>query len=319
MPTPIAIRGLLAKVEGTYGTDPTPTNTDNGVRIVGPLWPDLRITRVFDNMRDDVVSGTLIAPKPGVPRGRVVDFDLSVEFKGKASAYAAITDLECTPLLQACGLSVAVDTTGGAETITASLADTSHSSCTVWAYSGADVYKIVGCRGNLVWSINAGQNAQLTFRMRGMMVTDPAAAALPTITYDSATVPSAVGMSFTLHPGASYSPDVRVMEFDLGNRVETIEDANGTDGLQGIEIPMRDPKFTCEIRKDALTSWDPAALRAAVTSHLIDLTLGSAQYNRLKLDVNESYLIADPTPIDYKGFNGWGLTFGVKTVSLVAD
>jgi hypothetical protein len=316
MPTPIAIRGLLAKIEGTYGTDPTPTNTDNGVRITGPLWPELTIRDEFPNLRDDVVSGTLIPVKPGVPRGRLVELDIPVEFKGKGTAYAALTDLEIYPLLLACGLSVTLDTTGGAEKITATPADSSHGSCTIWAYSGADVYKITGCRGNLVWSVAAGRLANLRFRMIGMLATDPTAAALPTITYDSATVPAAVGMSFLL--AGSYAPDVRVMEFDLGNDLQVIEDAGASDGIQGIEIPTRNPIVTCEIRKDALTSWDTESIRRAVTNAEIDWTIGAAQYNRLKLDVNESYIIAPPRHLDYKGFNGLGLTFGVKQVSLIA-
>ncbi len=319
MPTPIVLRGLLAKVESTYGTDPTPTAADNGVRIVGPLWPELRVRREFENLREDVVSGTLIPVKPGNAKGRVVEFDVTWEFKGKGSAYALSTDLEADPLFRACGFSVAVVTTGGSESITYTPADTAHESCTIYGFTGGNRYIIRGCRGNLIWTVNAGQNAMLTFRMIGMLIADPTAVALPAITYDASNVPAAVGMGFDLQVGGSYNPDLRTCEFDLGNRLEIIEDGNGTDGLQGIEIPERNPQFTCEIRQDALATYDPEALRTALTSHLVDYTLGSAQYNRLKLNVDESYLVADPEPIDYKGFNGWGITLGVKTVTLIAD
>ena len=36
--TPLRLTGLLVKEEDTYGTDPTPTIADNGVRASGELW-----------------------------------------------------------------------------------------------------------------------------------------------------------------------------------------------------------------------------------------------------------------------------------------
>lgn len=319
MATPLRLHALAAKKESSYGTDPTPTATDNAVRVNGPLWSTLQVTHQYANLREDAASGGITPVRPGTPKGRIVNLEIAWEAKGGGSAYAASTDIEADPLFQACGYSVAVDTTENAEKVTYTPADTGHASCTIYAWAGGDLYKIVGCRGNLRWPVSAGENGVIFFSMTGMLVANPAAAALPSATYNASLPPAAVGMSFTIDAGSSYTPDLLSCEFNLGNVVEVIADGNATDGIHGIEIPERDPVFTCTIRKDALTSYNPWSLHAAGTSHTIDQTLGGTQYNRLKLDVDESYLGAAPGHVDYQNFAGFSLDLRVKDHVLIFD
>lgn len=318
MATSLRLEAVAVRSESTYGVDPTPGAT-HAVRMIGRIWPALRRRHQFPNRRDDSVSGSLIPPKRGVAKGRLVDLELVWEMKGKGSAYAAEDDIEGNPLLKACGLAVAVSTTGGSESLTYTPADTGHGSCTIYGYAGGELVIIRGCRGNVRWPIRAGNNGTMIFSMTGMLISDPATTALLSATYDSQLPPAAVGMAFTLNPGVSYSPDLLDAELDLGNDVQIIEDGNGSDGLQGVEIPGRVPMFNCTIRQDVLASYNPAALFAAVTSHLIDWTLGGTQYNRFKLDINEAYLDAEPDHVDYAGFAGYRLSFGVHQLSLIAD
>ena len=319
MADPIRFEALWAKKESSYGVDAVPVATD-AVRIKRRLFPEIKIRYVFPNRRDDIVSNSLIVPKPGVPVGRIVEFEIPWEIKGKGSAYAASTDIEGDPLLQACGMAVAVDATPSSEKLTYSLAESAHASCTLYGFAGGMRYIILGTRGNVSWPITAGEQGELVFMMKGLLVADPTTVAVPASTYDSSLAPAAVGCGFTLDPGSPYTPVFDKCAFDLGNEVDPVEDGNGTDGLNEIAIIARDnPRFTVTVRKELLSTYDPVALQKAVTSHLIDLTLGGTQYNRLKLDVNESYIGEAPQPYEYKKSAGWDLAFDVKQAVLVFD
>jgi hypothetical protein len=314
--TPLRVEGLRIKKESSYGVDPTPTID---VRAKARIWPSLKPRFQFANRRDDTASGTWIVPKPGVPKGGLMDIEILWELKGKGSAYAASTDLEADPLFQACGLSVAVVTTGGSETVTYTPVETGIASCTIYAYAGGLLYILTGCRGNVIWPLTAGEQGEIRFVMTGMLVNDPATTAIPSASYNTFLPPAAVGCAFTLNGGSSYTPNWMKGAFDLGNDVQVIEDGSGTDGLAGIEIVGRMPKWTCTIRKDSLTSYNPRSLYKAVTSHTIALTLGSAQYNRLKLAVTESYLADEGKPVEYRGFAGYDLTYDIKAGTLLWD
>jgi hypothetical protein len=315
MATHERFEATLVKKETTYASDPTPGTTD-AVRLKDRLWMLLKARHVFENRNDDLVSNSLIAPKIGIPHGSIVDFELPWHARGKGSIYtAADTDIEGSPLLQACGLSVALNS----GVLTFSPAESGHASCAMYGYAGGDRAKVVGIRGNWRWPFNAGVQAKMMFAMTGMFLADPDAQSVPSASYDATDAPVAVGCGFTLNPGTSYVPKWSEGEFDLGNKVEPIEDANGADGLAGIEITGREPKFTCTIQKDLLSSFSPRSIYKAVTSTLIDLTVGGTQYNRFALDVNESYIAKDPEPVTYRGFTGWKLTMDVKQIALLAN
>src|SRR5207247_8756266 len=101
------------------------------------------------------------------------------------------------PLIRACSMAEALDTTGGSEKLTYTHADTAHDSCTIYAYSGGYVFKVVGCRGVWSWPINVGVLTTLRFRMQGMLTTAPTAAAIPTATYSTPSPLAAVALALT--------------------------------------------------------------------------------------------------------------------------
>src|SRR5260221_8264683 len=171
MPQPIRLDGLLAKIEGPYGTASVPVVGTDAVRVTDRLWPQLQETYAWRNRRDGVASSSLIPPPPGVPRGRVIALDFGWELKGSRSggAYSAGNKIEASPILQACECSEALVTTGGSESLTYAHADTAHSSCTIYAYAGGYLYKIVGCRGVWSWPITVGVLTSLRFQMQGIL------------------------------------------------------------------------------------------------------------------------------------------------------
>lgn len=325
MPYPynLRIEGLLAKEEVTYGTDPTPTAAANGVRGVGRLWGAGTHEWAFPNTREDVVSNSLIQVAPAAPRGRIMTLQYTVQLMGAGAAYASGTPTrpECDPLLRACGMSRTHTDTSSSEAVDYALADTSHVGATVWVYAGGKEFKLVGCRGTFEWTAMSGGLGQITFTLQGMLSTAPAEAAVPTITYDSVTPPAGIAMGLAVVPsgGSSWTPRVAQFVVSAGNEIQRFDDVNSADGVEGFFIARQTPTLTMAPRTVALTDYPAYALAAARTVQTIDATLGSTQYNRVKLDVNLAYLDSDPGQPQDGQFAGWDLSFMLRDLELTFD
>lgn len=293
-PYNVKLQGLAVERELTYGTDPTPT-TAEAIRVVGFLWSGMRPEYAFPNKRADVFTNSLVKVTPGIPAGRIMNLDFEVQVIGAGSAYSSSNLPEMDALLGACGLGRSIVTTGGSESVSYSLADTSHASCTIWAYAGGDLFKIVGCRGNVVWDVAAGMLGKMRFSMSGMLSTAPAETAVFSGSYDSVVPPAAKGMSLAIVPsgGSSWTPRAATFTVTPGNQIARLDDVNGSDGIESFEIVGREPKFTLTCRKPDLSDYTLYARALAQTAHTIDATLGSTQYNRMDLDIDAAYLETD--------------------------
>jgi hypothetical protein len=314
---PIRLDGLLAKIETDYGVDPTPTTTANGIRLSQRVWSSLRIGHAYPNRRTEAASGTLIRMAPPPMTGRIADLEITVELSGFGAAYSA-TDLPSAhPLIRSCGLGQAVVTTGGSETVTYTRADSAHESCTIWAYAGANLYKITGCRGNLRWTVTAGGLLLGQFTMRGLMAVAPAATALPAITYTAQVPPPAIACAIAI--GGVSTMTIASCEFATGATIVQVPGTNATYGIAGFEISRFDPTFRANVKTIALGTYDPYAAAQAATATTISVTHGSTQYKRLKLTVTSAGYLMDPEHEDQDGFTGWLLPFDIGAFSLLYD
>ena len=322
-PIPLKIEGLLAKVETTYGEDPTPTAIANGVRGVGRLWGALSPDWAFPNTREDTVSGSLIQAAPGTPKGRIVNLSYTVELTGSGAAYkGTATEVRppADPLFIASGMARTHVDTGGAEKVTYALADVGHGSCTIWAYAGGKLFKISGCRGSFTWAPTAGGLGEVTFDLQGML-TGVTEADLATITYSAVTPPPAVNMALAIVPsgGNSWSPDVAGVTVESGHNIVRLDDVNAADGVEQFAYDSIAPRFTFTPRVVNLTTYPAYALAAARTVHTIDMTLGSTQYNRVKLDAILAYLVKDPGGAEDNGFAAWDVEYMMRDCAIVFD
>ena len=319
MPTPLILDAMIAKVESTYGTDPTPTLADDAIRIAERIWTSsMRPEYAFPNTREDVASGSLIQPKPGTPAGRIVNMELAVDLIGAGAAYSSSTPVRppVDPLLISCGLARTHDDTPSSEKVTYAPASTGHGSCTIWGYAGNKLVKVVGCRGNVRWPVDAGQLGPMRFSMQGM-VSSITEVALGAATYNASLPQPAVAMGIAL--GGWATPDSPSGEFNLGAEVVRLDDANGADGIHSFAISRFLPTCRLSARAGALATYDPYAMAAARTLETIDWQLGATQYNRAKLDVNEAYIIQPPDHSDDGGMAAWDIDFQVTQLALVFD
>lgn len=307
MPNPIRIEGLLAKIESSYGVDPTPVVGSDAVRVSDRLWSSITPGYAWENTRDEMVSGSNVPPPPAVPRGRNVSLDIGWELKGSRSggAYSAGNKIEASPLLRACCLAEAVDTTGGAEKLTYTRDDDTHESCTLWVYAAGWLYKVVGCRGVVSWPITAGILTTLRFRMQGLLTTAPTVAALPA-GFVYATPGPLAGVNLAMTVGA-WTPDVLSAEWSLGNTISRLDSANATDGIHSFDSGgVFRPTF--RLTAKAMTSViDPEADKLARTTRALSLQYGTVQYNKAKLTTN--LYTTGIRNTDQDGFAGWELDY----------
>lgn len=321
-PYNLRLEALLAKEESTYGTDPTPAAADDAIRHVGPLWTSIDPAFAFENLRDDVVSNSLVQIAPGGPKGRMVTLDIVTPLIGAGAAYASGTPVrpDTDALFRACGMSRTHVDTGGSESVSYALADTSHGSTTIWAYAGGDLLKIVGCRGDFVWEMTAGGLGRIRWTLQGLLSTAPAETAVPTATYDAVEPPAAVNIGLSIDPGTPvWTPNAAGVSVTPGNNVIRHDDVSAADGIEQFRIASRSPRFTFTPRKPDLSDYTVWAHGLARTVNTIDATLGTTQYNRVDLDIETAYLMTDPQPGEDQGFAAAELEYLLRDLVIRFD
>lgn len=315
MPEPIVIDAMMAKVEVTYGTDPVPVAGTDDLVLANHIWPQIGYADQWENDRDNVVvggGGSLLPTTPAIPRGRMVDLSFDIEPRPKGSAYSAVGDLRgTTALLRACGLSATVATSG----IDFTWVSASLESCTIWFYSGGNLYKLTGCVGRCELQLNAGQQAILHFEMKGKLVTDPATTAVASITYLTNPAPSVVGVAATV---GSWSPDFETMVLNFGQEVQTRPNGNQADGLR-FRIARHRPRLRLLTESVAIATYDPYADKKARTARTVACTVGSGTGLQIKIAGLTSYVDKAIRHQDLTGFTGYDLDYLVTAGSMRFD
>lgn len=164
-------RSLLAKIESSYGTDPTATGSANYVEVV-----DLEVEPVAS----DEVEQETIRPYPGnypvLLANTRVNVSFGVFMVGSGSAGTAP---KYDPILKACGLSAATVSSTSVTYTPSTLA--TQSSVTLYVNYDGVRHKVTGCRGTFSIVCAVNEIPRINFEMQGIFNT-PTDTALPTVT-----------------------------------------------------------------------------------------------------------------------------------------
>jgi len=229
--------------------------------------------------------------------------------KGAGSDVAPESD----PLYRACGWAQ----TDGAQLFSYTQAATSHEMASIYAYAGGLLFKVTDCRGRWRWPLADGAIGVHQFTMLGLLGADPATAALPGgIVYDSNEPIAGVNSGLTI---AGVAPDWTSGMFDpIGVDPELLDSGNAVDGIAGFDYATVTPRFSLNVRKSPLATYDPYADLKARTTRALLLTYGSVQFNRVKLlSTNLSYL--EHTHAAAKGYAYFDLNWFVEQATLQFD
>ena len=285
---------ILAKIETTYNTDPTPTGADNAILISNPSYKfnaqnvDRALIREYLGGAEQLV-GTTFAE---------ATFDVELQGAGAAGTAPAYG-----PLLRACGFAEAVSAGARVEYTPVSA---SFESVTLYYYKDGALRKMTGCRGSFKIGLGLGSRPTLSFRYIGIdggvtAASNPSqtltAWKTPAVVTDSNTADLLLGCTYAtgaLSSGTAYPS--KGVEIDSGIAV------NHMPLLGGEAIDLSDRSVTAKISLD-LTAAQEVTFMAAVkanTTQSIGLQHGSTAGSKVIVYAPAMQLI---NPVDEE-FNG---------------
>lgn len=317
------ILAVAAKIESTSGTDSTPTLAANAIQVVGV--PVLNPSYMENGNRDDVQTGVLGSVDRAAPAGRMATIDLTLEVRGYGAAYAAGQLPEADVLLRISGMSKAVVTTSGSESVTYTTLDDGFETATLYLWSANKLFKLVGCVAKPKLSAKALQRGFMTFSVQGKMASDPITTAFSAPTLNQTVPPlfhSAAAQIGAWTTSTGEPLIVSAVDLDFGVTTAERSSAGASDGYVGPMIVDRKARLGMDVEQVTLSTFDPYAASKQNSSGAIDtkpqFQIGTAQYNRLKV-FGGRWALEAPRHSDVNSLAGWhlegNLVLGTESVS----
>ena len=246
-------RSLLAKIEGSYGSDPTATGSANYVEVV-----DLEIEPVASDEVEQETIRPYAGNYPVLLANTKVNLSFGVYMVGSGSAGTAP---KYDPILKACGLSAATVSSTSVTYTPSTLA--TQSSVTFYVNYDGVRHKVTGCRGTFSISCAVNEIPRINFEMQGIS-NSPTDTALPTVTKslqpDPVLFKNGNTSSFSVF---GFSGALQSWELDFANEVIYRELVGGTKEAL---ITDRRPSGTMVIEAVALSSKNFFTLATGTTT-----------------------------------------------------
>lgn len=271
---------LVMREEVTYGVDVL-----GGSYLQGDILPAMDIAPTLDLEEIQVLAtaGNLGRQLSaiGMERGGV---SFRMNPRGKGAAYAAGVKPEWHNPVQGCGLIGVVDATPGAEKWTYTPNDDPLSQ-TIYIVqkigAGAIAIKLVGCLGDVEFSMRAGAIVDARFTFQGLIagvadIAHVAGAIVATPQY-----PVAKNAQFQIGT-ENYAPRIANIGIRLGNQLQPVPSLNSTGGLAGYFVADRNPRVTIDPEADLVANYPWYTKWTAATLADCTFQAGGTQYNRLK-------------------------------------
>lgn len=277
---------ILAKIESTYGTDPTPTGSANAILVRNiDLTPQETDFASRDLIRAYFGNSEQL---PGAARG-MLSFEVEMSGSGAAGTAPAYD-----ALLRACAMS-STNTPATKQDylpISASLEAVS-------IYFNVDgvFHKFLGVRGDVSMSWSIKNIPVYKFSFTGLYVA-VADAAIPTPVYTGFIKPLQVSnvntTPFTLH---SYSAVASDLTINLTNQVVH---RSLIGGSESVLITDRKPSGSVTIEMTTVAAKDWFAICKAATIGGLDITHGTAAGNKVQV-TSSGVQLANPRYSDQDG------------------
>lgn len=200
-----------AKIEATYGTDPTPTGAADAI-----VTSEVKLMP----LEMKTVSRKLDKPNSGADQQLVVDNYAMIEFSVELAGSGTLgTAPKFGHLIRACRCQeVIVATTS----VTYTPLRSSTASVTIYFWMDGNLHKLLGARGTFTIEVNSQNIPYLKFKFTGLWVT-PTANANPTVltNWSSFQIPDPVNFDNTPTPTLhGYTGVYKSFTFDAGNNVQ---------------------------------------------------------------------------------------------------
>lgn len=262
---------ILVKIEGPYGVDPVPVASD---AIVTGL-PDFSINGEKVERNATTATFSPLAHRIGI---KDLEISFPVDMRGLGVAYGAAALPEISPLLRACSFGETVDDSVGTENVIYSPVSDSIESCTIYFYEDGILWKALGCRGDVEFTMESGKMAVAAFNFQAIY-TAPSDTALIAPTFDDLDVLPPIVFSGGITLGA-YSPIVSKLMLKMGNSRAKRMDVNNANGYREIIINDREPTGGLDPELDDLATKDFFQEWEDSTAQALAIALGTVQYNK---------------------------------------
>lgn len=263
---------LLAKIEGTYGVDPTPAGATDAMYVY-----DLSITPMESVMQARNPVRPFFGADTPILGGTPVRVSFSVPIAGSGTAGTAVP---YGPLLRACGRSQTIN--GGVDVIYGLISNT-FESVTMYVNRDGVQHKVTGARGTVSREFAHNQVPMYKFAFTGIYAA-PTDTALPSLTFGATwqkpLVQNKVNTTFSLH---AFAAKLSKLSFDDGIEVSWKDYVNSSEEVRitGRAAPI---KGSCSIEADTIAAKDWYAIAKAGTTGALALVHGTSAGNKWKLD-----------------------------------
>jgi len=283
------VRSALAKIEATYGTDPTPTGSANAVQL-----RNLEIQPAESEVLSRDLIRSYLGNSPQLIANTRVVVSFEVEYSGSGTAGTAP---KYDPILRACGMN---PTTVANTSVTYKPRSTGFESCTIHYDTDGIRHIITGCRGTFTISLNANQIPVFNFTLTGQY-NAPTDTASPTLTFSNQADPKIFNdtntTSFTLFSATGLA--LQSAEIDIGNEVVYRELVNST---KEVLITNRAATANFVIEAPTLATKDFFALSVAGTAGNLSIVHSGGAGNIITLTAPASGLsLGNPTYSEDQG------------------
>lgn len=261
---------LLAKIEASYGVDPTPTGAANAI-----LATEVRLTPMDGNDVSRNLETPWLGPQGTIPAELLARLAFNVEF---VPSGAAGTAPAWGPLLRACGVAETID---AGVSVTYNPVSSAHESVTLYMTTGGTRYVLPGARGTCAIAFTAQGIPYLEFEFTSLF-TDPSEQTRPTPTFTAWKKPKLATSANT--PVFTIDEDdfvLRSFRLNLGNQVEP----RLLIGSEAVVITDRADMVEATVEAVALSAFNPFALAAAQTAVEVELVHGTAAGSIATLNV----------------------------------
>lgn len=278
-------RTILAKIETTYGTDPTPTGAANAI-----LVRNMSITP----LNAENVSRDLVRPYLGASEQIIASSYVSIEFEVEmAGSGTAGTAPAYGSLLQACGMN---ETIVAATSVTYAPLSSAFKSVTLYYNVDGVLHKITGARGNVEVSISSRQIPVFKFTFTGLY-NSPTDTAAPSVTYTSFQTPLAANSDNTTGFALfSYAGALESLNVSLNNAIQY----RSLIGAEDVLLTDRQVSGQAVFEAPTITAKDFFSIALATTLGALDITHGVTGGNKVQI-TSSRVDVSNPSYQDQNG------------------
>lgn len=284
---------ILAKIESSYGVDPTPTASANCLLIKDP-----QIKPKGESLVRDVLRASL-SPLGATIGMKEVEVTFKTELKGTGTRGQLPAFGWEGVLFRACGMS---ETVSAGTSITYQPVSTGFESCTLYIYKDGIRHIVTGCRGSFKITGEVGKPLEVEWSLKGIYNT-PTDASPAAVTVSPVLPQPLLNAGFTI---GAYAAVASKIEIDLAATIGARKSINHPAGIVEQMYTGRDTKGSfdpiavLEATHPFWQRWTDGTLAAmnlgpigATSGNIVTITAPKVQYMEINYGDREGEMSYD--------------------------